>query len=137
MQSTGVKQHECQSSPQDVRTTRGVLEQRQSLVCSAPTCALHEVPFLAPCLLLTQKLHAAGYPCARVYIWSLLDNDLPRRPAVTSLSPCHLKAGISCLVIREEAGDEGPTCDQAMNSPSSVAGSQGPAPGTQSPAPLT
>lgn len=64
MQSTGLRRRGCQSSPQDACTTRGVPDQMPSLVCFSLTCALCKRPFLAPCLLLTQQLHTAGYPCA-------------------------------------------------------------------------
>lgn len=49
MLSTDLKQHGCQSSPQGAHATRGIPDQRQSLVCSALTCALCKGPFLAPC----------------------------------------------------------------------------------------
>lgn len=138
MQSTGGRQHGCQSSPQDAHT-RGIPGQRPNLVCSALIHALCKRPLLPPCLLLTQQLHTASYPCTGVYIWFLLHDDLPRREAVinTSPLPCHSEAGVSHLVVRAEEEDEGTICDQAANGPISVFRSQCPAPATRSPDALT
>lgn len=97
---------------------RDIPGQRQSLVCSAP-CALFKGSFLAPHLL-SQQLPAAGYPREWSCTWPLLDNNLPRRAAAALPSLCHLKAGVSGLGVKLEEGEEAPTGDRAMNSPSSV-----------------